>query len=94
MSADTLNHDAAPGDFARIDHHDIPGYYNEDAGVVITIHDRRKDHAPVINDEHVRYPFRVIGAKNQVGFYNGVFTSRDAAVRRAEELVASYVDDD
>jgi len=89
-SADTYNAAAAPGGFERIDHHDIPGYFHPEDGVVITVHERDRYTAAGRNYE---YPFVVRMAKNQTGHYEGVFRSRAAAERKAKELVASYLDD-
>ena len=89
-SAGTYNADAAPGGFERIDHHDIPGYFHPEDGVVITVHERDRYTAAGRNYE---YPFVVRMAKNQTGHYDGVFRSRAAAERQAKELVASYLDD-
>lgn len=88
--ADTYNEDAAPGGFERIDHHDIPGYFHREDGVVITAHERDRHTAAMRNYEQ---PFVVRMAKNQRGCYEGVFASRAAAERKAKELVASYLDD-
>lgn len=84
------NADAAPGGFERIDHHDIPGYFHPEDGVVITAHERDRHTAAGRNYE---YPYIVRMAKNQTGHYEGVFRSRGAAEQKAMELVASYLDD-
>ena len=88
-TTDTLNDDAAPGGFVRIDHHDIPGYFHADEGVVITVHER--DRHTAAGRDYDR-PFRVIMAQNQATRYDGAFTSQAAAERKAKELVASYLD--
>lgn len=90
MSATTYNDDAAPGGFERIDHHDIPGYFHPDDGVVVTVHERDRYTAAGRNYE---YPFVVRMAKEQRGCYDGVFRSQRAAERQAMGLVASYLDD-
>jgi len=88
-TTDTLNGDAALGGFARIDHHDIPGYFHAADGVVITVHER--DRLLMARRDYDR-PYRVIMAQNQRGRYDGVFASRAAAERKAKELVASHLD--
>jgi hypothetical protein len=88
-TTDTLNDDAAPGGFVRIDHHDIPGYFHAAEGVVITVHER--DRLTAARRGYDR-PFRVIMAQNQATRYDGAFTSQAAAERKAKELVASYLD--
>lgn len=90
MTTDTLNDDAAPGGFARIDHHDIPGYFHAEDGVVITAHERDRHTAAGRNYDR---PFIVRMAKQQQGCYEGVFASREAAERKVKELAASYLDD-
>lgn len=89
MTTDTLNGEAAPGGFARIDHHDIPGYFHADDGVVITVHER--DRLTAAGRDYDR-PFRVIMAQNQATRYDAAFASQAAAEQKAMELAASYLD--
>ena len=71
-----------PEGYERIDGHDHLSLVNEEKGIVITTHKRDRIH----QDLHDVYPFRVLGAQNQVSFYDGSFQSLSHAEEKVIEL--------
>jgi len=77
----------APAGFELIDHHDPPGWYHPDDGVVITVHVRDD-----VDRMLGQYPARVIMAEDQQTRYDGVFGSQRAAERKARHLAEQYAE--
>lgn len=81
--------DEAPGRFERLEAEDPPGYFDEAAGVVVSIHRR---HRYTAADRDHDYPFRVRVSENQREVHNSVHATRDAAKDTAKDLVDDRVD--
>lgn len=71
-----------PGGFERIDGHDTLDLHNPEKGIVITIIER-DDLTQLLQD---KYPYKVVGAKEQRGFYEGTFQSLSHAEDKVLEL--------
>jgi len=74
-----------PDRYSVIDHHDYLDLYNEQKNIVITIHELE----PFQNDWE-RFDYRVIGAQNQQGFYDGTFDSLSHAEDKVLELARKH----
>lgn len=70
----------------ELTHHDPPGLFDEERGVIITVHERDR----ITREVTGKYRWRVIGAQNQKGFYDGSFESREAAVAKQLELAREH----
>lgn len=81
--------DEAPGGFERIESEDPPGYFDADAGVVVSIH-RRHRHTAADRDHD--FPFRVTVAEDQRTTHDSVHRSVEAAKDTAKDLVDERVD--
>jgi len=59
---------------------------NDEQNIVITIHERDK----ITREMQNKYRWRVIGSKDQVGFYDGSFQSKSHAYEKAHELAQRH----
>lgn len=75
-----------PDGYERIGHHDHLDLFNESRGIVITVHERDR----LTQEVTGKYPYRVIGAQNQEGFYDGSFQSLSHAEEKVLELAKEH----
>jgi len=74
-----------PKGYEQIDHHDTFDLFNEEKGIVITIHELEP-----FMDGWEKFDYKVIGAKDQKGFYEGTFQSLSHAEDKVLELAEEH----
>jgi len=75
----------APDGFERVKHHDNLTLHNKEKGVIIDVIERDE-----IDRMVGKWPFKVVGAKNQKTIYDGVFDSQSHAEMKAVELAKKH----